>query len=161
MNIFEFAMKMELDGKAYYEKLASETSDNGLKAIFTSLAADELKHFETIQAIKTGSDWIMKESAVLASAKNLFEQLISDKSSAAGLKKSLDGYQYARKIEADSVTFYEDAASKEPNATARQLLLRIAGEEKEHYSILDNLYVYTLAPQNFLAWAEFSNIKEL
>jgi rubrerythrin len=161
MNIFEFAMKMELDGKAYYEKLASETSDNGLKAIFTSLAADELKHFETIQAIKTGSDWIMKESAVLASAKNLFEQLISDKSSAAGLKKSLDGYQYARKVEADSVTFYEDAASKEPNATARQLLLRIAGEEKEHYTILDNLYDYTLAPQNFLAWAEFSNIKEL
>ena len=161
MNIFEFAMKMELDGKAYYEKLASETSDNGLKAIFTGLAADELKHFETIQAIKTGSNWIMKESAVLASAKNLFEQLISDKSSAAGLKKSLDGYQYARKIEADSVTFYEDAASKESNATARQLLLRIAGEEKEHYSILDNLYDYTLAPQNFLAWAEFSNIKEL
>jgi len=161
MNIFEFAMKMELDGKAYYEKLASETSDTGLKAIFTSLAADELKHFETIQAIKVGSNWVMKESDVLSSAKNLFEKLISDKTSAAGLKKSLDGYQYARKIEADSVTFYEDAASKESNATARQLLLRIAGEEKEHYTILDNLYDYTLAPQNFLAWAEFSNIKEL
>ena len=161
MNIFEFAMKMELDGKAYYEKLASETSDNGLKAIFTGLAAGELKHFETIQAIKAGSNWVMKESAVLASAKNLFEQLISNKTNADGLKKSLDGYQYARKIEADSVTFYEDAASKESNATARQLLSRIAGEEREHYTILDNLYDYTLAPQNFLAWAEFSNIKEL
>lgn len=32
MNIFEFAMKMELDGKAYCEKLADGTSESGLKA---------------------------------------------------------------------------------------------------------------------------------
>ncbi|NVN93379.1 MAG: ferritin family protein [Desulfuromonadales bacterium] len=161
MNIFEFAMKMELDGKAYYEKLAAETTNTGLKAIFTTLADDEQKHYETIQAIKAGSNWVMNESVVLDSAKNLFEKLMGDKTVASGLKKSLDGYQYARKIEADSVKFYEDAANKESNATAKQLLLRIAEEEKEHYNILDNLSDFTLAPQNFLAWGEFSNIKEL
>jgi len=161
MNIFEFALKMELDGKAYYEKLAAETSDTGLKAIFTTLAADEQKHYETIQAIQSDSNWVMKESVVLKSAKNLFEKLLSDKTIADGMKKSLDGYQFARKVEADSVKFYEDAAQKESNATTKQLLLRIAKEEKDHYNILDNLYDFTLAPKNFLAWGEFSNIKEL
>ena len=52
-------------------------------------------------------------------------------------------------------------AKKEINPEVTQILLKIASEEKKHFNIMDNLYDYTLAPQNFLAWAEFSNLKEL
>ncbi|MGB9080144.1 MAG: ferritin family protein [Desulfuromonadaceae bacterium] len=161
MNIFEFAMKMELDGKAYYEKLAAETAVTGLKTIFASLAADEQKHYDTIQAIRSGASGTMAESVVLEEAKNLFADLVKDKSIGATLKKSLDGYEHARKIEADSVRFYEDAAAKENNPDTARLLLRIADEEKKHYNIMDNLCDFTLAPQYFLAWGEFSNLKEM
>ena len=161
MNIFEFAMKMELDGKAYYEKLAAETAVVGLKTIFVNLAADEQKHYDTIQTIKSGTSGVMADSTVLEEAKNLFAYLIGDKNIVGSLKKSLDGYEHARKIEADSVRFYEDAAGKESNPDTAKLLLRIANEEKKHYNIMDNLYDFTLAPQNFLAWGEFSNLKEL
>lgn len=162
MNIFEFAMKMELDGKAYYEKLAAETEVAGLKTILASLAADEQKHYDTIKTIKSGSSGaIMADSTVLEQAKNLFADLSGDRNIVASLKKSLDGYAHARKIEADSVRFYEDAAGKESNPESAKLLLRIADEEKKHYNIMDNLYDFTLAPQNFLAWGEFSNLKEL
>lgn len=162
MNIFEFAMKMELDGKAYYEKLAAETEVAGLKTILAALAADEQKHYDTILAMKSGSSGaMMADSAVLEQAKNLFADLSGDRNIIATLKKSLDGYAYARKIEADSVRFYEDAAGKESNPESARLLLRIADEEKKHYNIMDNLYDFTLAPQNFLAWGEFSNLKEL
>ena len=161
MNIFEFAMKMELDGKAYYEKLAAETAVVGLKTIFVNLAADEQKHYDTIQAIKSGTSGVMANSTVLEEAKNLFADLIGDKNIVGSLKKSLDGYEHARKIEADSVRFYEDAAGKESNPDTAKILLRIADEEKKHYNIMDNLYDFTLAPQNFLAWGEFSNLKEL
>ena len=160
MNIFDFAMKMELDGTAYYEKLAAETDVGGLKSIFTSLAADEQKHYEIILAIKTGTKLIMADSTVLEKAKNLFEELMADKSISGTLKKSLDGYQHARKLEADSVKLYEDMAKKEDNPETLQILLRIANEEKKHFNILDNLYDFALAPQNFLAWGEFSNLKE-
>jgi len=161
MNIFDFAMKMELDGKAYYEKLAAETTVGGLRSIFTSLAADEQKHYEVILAIKTGTNLKMADSTVLEKAKNLFEELAADKDMAGSLKKSLDGYQHARKIEADSVRYYEELAKKEDNPETVQLLLRIANEEKKHFNIMDNLSDFTLAPQNFLAWGEFSNLKEL
>jgi len=160
MNIFDFAMKMELDGKAYYEKLAAETAVVGVKSILTSLAADEQKHYEIIRDIKSGIDPKMADSTVLETAKNLFEEIVADRSIVVGLKKSLDGYQHARKIEADSVKLYEDMAKKEENPENVQLLLRIANEEKKHFNILDNLYDYVLAPQNFLAWGEFSNLKE-
>lgn len=161
MNVFDFAMNMELDGKAYYEQLAAETPDVGLKSIFSSLAADEQKHYEIIQSIKAGTTLTMADSTVLEQAKNVFAPLLADKSIAGALKKSLDGYGHARKIEADSVKFYEDMAKKESDPDVVQLLLRIANEEKKHFNIMDNLYDYILAPQNFLAWGEFSNLKEL
>jgi len=160
MNIFDFALKMELDGKAYYEKLSAETADIGLKSIFADLATDEQKHYDIILAIKTGSNPKMDDSTVLEKAKNVFEGLLADRNIIGSLKKSLDGYDHARKLEADSVKLYEDMAKKEENPETVQLLLRIANEEKKHFNILDNLYDYTLAPQNFLAWGEFSNLKE-
>lgn len=161
MNIFDFAMKMELDGKAYYEILASEATQAGLKTIFIRLAADEQKHYDTIQALKSGVSGAMADSTVLEEAKNLFADLTEDKNIVGSLKRSLDGYKHARKTEADSVRFYEDAAGKESNPDTAKLLLRIANEEKKHYNIMDNLYDFTLAPQYFLAWGEFSNLKEL
>jgi rubrerythrin len=161
MDIFEYAMQMELDGKAYYEKLAGETSSAGLKTIFTNLAADEQKHFETFRALKGGLAAVVTESKTLETNKNLFERLIADKAVSATLGKSLDGYRHGMENEAESAKFYEDAAKKEGNPEVAKLLLRLAAEEWDHYRILENLYQFALAPENFLAWGEFSNLKEL
>jgi rubrerythrin len=160
MNVFDFAMQMEMDGKAHYEKLAAGTPIAGLKKIFNMLAADEQKHFETIEAMKGGGYDAMSGSTALDEAKNVFQGLMNDRELLGGLKKDLDGYRYAMKIEADSVKLYEDMAKNENRADIVQLLLRIADEEKKHYNIMENLYDFVLAPQNFLAWGEFSNLKE-
>ena len=160
MNVFDFAMQMEKDGKTHYEKLAAGTPIVGLKNIFSLLAADEQKHFETIQAMKTGANDAMAGSIALDEAKNVFQGLMNDRTLPGVLKKDLEGYLYAMKVEADSVKLYEDMAKKENRADVVQLLLKIANEEKKHYNIMENLYDFVLAPQNFLAWGEFSNLKE-
>ena len=85
MNIFDFAMKMELDGKAYYQKLAADTTDSGLKSIFSTLASDEQKHYEIILSIKSGTELKMIDSTVLEEAKNLFELLMTDKNASCPL----------------------------------------------------------------------------
>jgi rubrerythrin len=161
MNVFDFAMKMELDGKAYYERLAAETSVNGLKTIFAMLAADEQKHYNTVLAMKEGADGEMTATTVLEKARNVFQELKGEKELIGGMKKDLDGYQHAMKIEADSVRLYEDMAKKESKPEIVKLLLKIAGEEKKHYNIMENLYDFVLKPEYFLAWREFSNLKEL
>ena len=160
MNVFDFAMQMEKDGKTHYEKLAAESTIAGLKNIFSMLAADEQKHFETIEAMKSGGYHSMAGSTALDEAKNVFQGLMNDRALLGGLKKDLDGYLYAMKVEADSVKLYEDMAKKENRAEIVQLLLKIANEKKKHYNIMENLYDFVLAPQNFLAWSEFSNLKE-
>jgi len=159
MNVYDFAMKMERDGESYYRKLAQKTSAGGLQKIFTQLAADEEKHFETFKALKENATPTMTASTALEDAKNVFESLPRDQDR-SGVQGDLEAYRYAMKLESDSFRFYEDAAGRENDAGVRDLLLRIAGEEQKHFNILQNIYDFVNAPNQFLAWGEFSNLDE-
>ncbi|MBT1072431.1 ferritin-like domain-containing protein [Pelotalea chapellei] len=161
MNILDFALKMELDGKAYYEKLAVETDILSLRTIFINLAADEQKHYDIISSFKAGTTTGMADSTVLEDAKNVFECLRQDNETLGALKKSLHGYEYARKIEADSIKLYEEMADKESDTGKVALLQKIAAEERKHYNIMDNLADFTLKPEYYLEWREFSNLEQL
>ena len=55
----------------------------------------------------------------------------------------------------------EDAASKAEKPEHAELYLRMANEEKKHYNIMENLYDFVLEPSYYLAWREFSNLREL
>jgi len=161
MNVFDFAMKMEMDGKAYYEKLARETAVAGLKTIFTRLAEDEQKHYETYEALKSGVKApAMKETTVLEEAQNIFTLLPKGEATLREVSGDLEAYQYAMKIETDSFRLYEDAAAKENDLEVKALLLKIAGEEHKHFNILGNIYHFVNAPNQYLAWREFSNLDE-
>lgn len=161
MNVFDFAMKMEMDGKAYYERLARQASLAGLQTIFTRLAEDEQKHYEIFQALRT-SDKVptMPESTALADARNIFAELLKGATIATGCKDDLAAYRQAMKLEADSFRLYEDAAAKESADDVRTLLLKIAGEEHKHFNILENIFQFVNAPNQYLAWGEFSNLEE-
>ena len=161
MNVFDFAIKMELDGKAFYEKLAQGTNIAGLQTIFSRLAADEQKHYEIFLALKGQTQaTAMEDTTVLELARNVFEELLGQKESLGPLKGDLEGYRFAMKVEADSYRLYEDAAQKERNQDVKSLLLRIADEEHKHFSILQNIHDFVNAPNQYLAWGEFSNIGE-
>ena len=161
MNVFDFAMKMEEDGKAYYEQLASQTSLPGLRTIFTRLAEDEQKHYEIFQELKTsGSVPAMQDTTIIADAMNIFEDLPKEGKTLKGLAGALAAYQHAMKIEADSFRFYESAASEEKIPATKKLLMRIAAEEHKHFDVLDNIFQFINAPSQYLAWAEFTNLEE-
>jgi rubrerythrin len=161
MNVFDFAIKMELDGKAFYEKLAQGTNIAGLQTIFSRLAADEQKHYEIFLALKSQTQaTAMEDTTVLELARNVFEELLEQKETLGPLKGDLEGYRFAMKVEADSFRLYEDAAQKERNQDVKSLLLRIADEEHKHFSILQNILDFVNAPNQYLAWGEFSNIGE-
>lgn len=161
MNVFDFAMKMETDGKAYYEKLAKQASLVGLQTIFTRLAADEQKHCEIFLALRTsGKAPAMQESTALEDARSVFSDVLIGTAVAAGSKDDLAAYQHAMQFEADSFKLYEAAAVKETAASVRELLLKIAGEEHKHFNILENIFQFVNAPNQYLAWGESSNLEE-
>lgn len=159
MNIIDFAIKMELDGKSFYEKLARNSNHPGLKTIINRLAEDEQKHCDILLALQGGKkNVVMAASTALELSKNVFEEL--PKGSGIGIQDDLQSYRYAMKIEADSFRLYEDAAKEEKEPNARELLLKIASEEHKHFQILENIHAFVNAPNQYLAWGEFSNFEE-
>ena len=62
MDIFEYAMKMEKDGEAYYRQLAKQVGKI-LGAVFTMLADEEVKHYDAIEAMQVG-DCQMRDRVV-------------------------------------------------------------------------------------------------
>lgn len=161
MNVFDYAMKLELDGKAFYEKLAAQTDSEGLAKIFGELAADEQKHFDIFHKLKNNEAVdTMADSRALEGAKNLFEEHRVNPPQKNLLKSNLDAYQYAMKLEKQSVDFYQNAAAKETDAGVKKLLQKIAIEEQKHLNILENIFEFVNAPTRSLVWSEFSNFNE-
>lgn len=160
MDVFDFAIKMETDAEAYYQKLAEQTDLEGIRNIFLDLAADEKKHFEIFKSMKARSDMAgMRDSEALSNAKNTFATLLQTKPAVSGLQGNLDAYQHAMKMEAQAARVYEEALTHETNPEVKKLLQRVIEEEQKHYNIIENLYDFINAPNEYLAWGEFSNLE--
>lgn len=163
MNIFDFSMQMELDGKAHYEKLEAETPIVGLQKIFSILAADEQKHYDVVYDMKLGVVREMADSTALEQAKNIFQLLQIDESLLEKLRTKLDAYQRAMQIEADSIRLYGDIARQESekgNEVVVPLVLKIIEEEKKHYNIVENIHDLIAASERMIPWHEFDRIKD-
>ena len=161
MDIFDFAIKMETDAESYYQKLAEQTDIEGIRNIFLDLAADEKKHFEIFKSMKERPGIAaMRESEALSKAKNTFEKLLQEKPEVSHLRSNLDAYRHAMKIEAEAARLYEEALTRETNSEVKDLLQRVIEEEQKHYNIIENLYDFVNAPNEYLAWGEFSNLEE-
>jgi rubrerythrin len=163
MNVLDFALKLEADGKAYYENLAEASESRELKNLFTLLAEAEQAHYEALLARKSHRSSGAVESQILEQAKNIFQRLMEMKEvlGPGSLKVDVDGYRHAIKAEEQSIGFYLDAAEKEQSLEVRRLLQALAAEEKLHLNIIENIYEFVESPKYFLEWREFSNLRPL
>ena len=160
MNVFDFAMRMEEESRAYYEKLAEATDSKELQNIFRLLADSEREHHEHLTVLKTATDPKRAQSVILERAKDHINKLIDSFDPADVLRNDHDGFRHALKQEEISIGLYEKLADQEPNEDAADLMRRLADEERHHLKMMENIYEFVEAPRTYLAWGEFSNLQE-
>ena len=160
MDIFECAIKMEEDAKKYYEKLAAATGVLELKNLFTMLAAAEQEHHDALVEMKGSIDPQKAQFKALQEAACIFQPLLSKRDLMAELKEDPDAYKHVVKEEEEAVRFYEELAAQAKDEGTREILLKIADEERKHLNIVENIYSFVESPKTYLAWGEFSNLKE-
>jgi len=160
MNIFDCAIKMEEESRLSCEKLAASTAVPELKNLFTLLAESEQEHHDALLGMKGNIDPQKAQFKDLQEAACLFKPLLTKRDLMAELIKQPDAYLHVVKEEEEGVRFYEDLAAQSKDEEARKILLMIAVEERKHLSIVKNIYSFVESPKNFLAWGEFSNLKE-
>jgi rubrerythrin len=160
MNIFDCAISMEEDASAYYKKLSAEVNIPEIKSLLSILAAAELEHRDALIRMKNNPDSRHAGFTVLKEASCAFQPLLGKRDIMDGLDNDPDAYKQIVRREEEDVRFYEELAANAQNEESRKLLLSIADEERKHLSIVENIYSFVESPKNYLAWGEFSNLKE-
>ncbi len=150
-NILETAIRIEEEGREFYEALEAKSDKKELKKLFKSLAKDEVKHKKTfenmLKNIKPGIPAKMEE------AKNLTDEYISllgsytkaDIFTSERVKKASerlltlkDSILFAIKRELDSILYYQEV--KEFLAPESQEVVNdIIREERNHFLKLSAL----------------------
>jgi rubrerythrin len=166
MNVFEFAMQMELDGKAFYEKHAREQQNPDLKQVLTMLAEEEQKHYNIFKKLNEGagpSTMVTgkSHSETLAQAKNIFVDLSNNTEHPAFTENEKAIWTEALKLEEKSEKFYREKADQETEPDSKNLLNLIANEERNHIYLIDSVLTYMKFPETFSDTAQFKDFKSL
>ena len=166
MDIIEFAIKMELDGKAYYEKHARNTTDKDLKKIFLILAEEEEKHFRFFKSLKDGdtkeaANMISGSSKTLKEVQNIFVEMSQSTEKKIFGEDEQAAWQKALEIEEKAEGFYREKAGEESDKEKKSLLNIIADEEQNHVHMIDSILTYLKFPEAFADSAQFKNFQSL
>jgi len=163
MNVFDYAMKMEMDGKSFYEEHAAKVDNPALKRILLELAKDEQKHYNLFKAMRDGKPTTYDEGSkttILTSIKNVFEDL---KGQDGGFSFPADAKQIweeAREIEKKSEAFYREKAKEMDSADQANVWNKIADEEHRHWVTMENVIGFLDRPEKWLEDAEWNHLEQ-
>lgn len=162
MDILDFAMQMELDGRKFYQKGAEQTKDPGLKKIYEQLAEEEHRHYNIFKSLKAGD--VTAAAAAMTSAKEqisnaktLFKQMTEKGMVTLPGESDREIWKEARAVEEKTVKLYTDEAAKEKDGARKQLFLKLADEEQTHVYLIENILQFLKDPEGFQSSQDYKN----
>lgn len=158
MNIFEYAMEFEKDSENYYRKLASETSESGLKKILLMLADEEDKHYKKVEELSRNVKVDLQDSQILMNAVNIFTEIKKNKLSVDIKTSQIELYRKAQGFEKDSENFYKEKADETDDEEVKKILLHLSKQEERHFILLENIIQFISRPDEWIENAEFNQM---
>ena len=166
MDIIKFALKMEMDGKMFYEKQAANETNPELKKILLTLAEEEQRHYEIFKRWQddpsdvSGGN-ILDGAKTLAMVKNIFQTMADQPDQPPFGDDVISAWTEALRIEEKSEKFYKEKAAEESNPARKDMLQRIAAEEYNHVKMIDGVLMFLKQPADFARSAQFMNFRSL
>jgi rubrerythrin len=143
--IIDMAIKREEEAFAFYQALLGKVEDKTAKETLQFLSNEERKHKEFLEKYRKGG--FVLEGLRMT---DVVDYKIAEFLAAPDLNKNMeskDVYLVAAHRELNSYLFYKSLAELHPPGDARNILLRIANEEKKHKELVEYLYANTAFPQ--------------
>jgi rubrerythrin len=164
MDIYDFAMKMEQDGEAYYKKMAAQAGNEVIKSILLDLAQDEVKHYHIFKRLKegdmsAGGEITTSATKVFKNAKNVFQRLAAQKNQLNFAGDVVNAWREAQKIEKKSEDYYREKADEAGNDKIKETLLLVAAEEHKHWTMIEHVIGFLERPKQWLEDAEWNNFE--
>jgi len=162
MNILECTIKMKQETRAHYERLSEAVTEKELKRLFSMLAAAEDEHIEKLNVLKDGMNKIeSSDFAVLDSSVCVFSPHIDPRHLAETLRNDPDAYRHVVQEEEEAIEFFDQLKNQAENEAMKRVCQVLADKEREHLTMLENIYFFVEEPRTYLEWGEFSNLKGL
>ncbi len=160
MDIYKYALQMELDGRHFYLDLAKKTNNTGIKSILTLMAESEAKHYKIILGMqKNDKMQYSADTEVLTKVKNIFMKMKEEKEIDVDVSQ-VEFYKKALEVETDSEKFYLERADEEKDPHRKEIFLTIANEEKSHCVLLENIVNFVSQPDTWLENPEWYHMDE-
>ncbi|MBC8554339.1 MAG: ferritin family protein [Candidatus Brocadiales bacterium] len=160
MDIYKYAMQMELDGRHFYLDLAEKTKNAGIKSILTMMAESEAKHYNIILDMqKNDKTAYSKDAEALTKIKNIFMKMKDEKEIDVDVSQ-VEFYKKALEIETDSEKFYLERADEEKDPHKKEIFLTLANEEKSHCILLENIVNLVSQPDTWVENSEWYHVDE-
>ena len=138
------AIKLEINGKAIFERAAEVTHNELGKKMFRKLAEDETQHLDTFGQLFSqvigGEDWrkfvdkeeLKGQSSVIEGLKSKLE-----KGDRAG---EIEAIRIGMELEKQAIDFFEKSAKETTDSKAKEIFDKICEEERLHYDLLQAEY---------------------
>lgn len=161
VDAFKQAIRMEEDGKAFYEKAANKTENIMTKRVFTDLAKAEEKHIikltQIYQSLKDKGNW--PEVGLTRDDKetipNIFSNAlttIDDK--VKGSTSDIEALKTAADLENDGIKYYQAKSEETDDTFQKKFFMLLAKEESEHFITLIDTIEYLEDPQGYFSQLE-------
>ena len=137
------AIALENEGKANYLEAAKVVTDDGVRAVFEKLAAQENAHREYLQRVldsfKQARGWPEKvdipQELLETARQNLFPEVKdADPKSYAN---AVDAIRRAIQMEVDAIAFYKGVSAMAKDQSARNMFNTLALWEEDHLFIMN------------------------
>jgi rubrerythrin len=163
MSIYEFALKMEEDGRNFYLEHAQNATEPELKRILLELADDELKHYKIFKAMSESLVAEYKETektTILKTVKNVFTEMKARKKSYSFPNEANRVWREALEVEKKSERLYREKANQVDKPEQKHILNKIADEEHRHWVTINNVIQFLERPKQWLEDAEWSHLED-
>jgi rubrerythrin len=161
IEVLQLAVRMEADGKKFYQKASKKSSNKLAKELFQQLANEEDVHrkkFEEIyKAFKRGQNWpdVEPPSEKGEKIKSLFAEATKALGNTFKVAESeFEAIKIAMDMEVKSYNLYYSRSKESTLPVEKQFYQTLAGEERGHHLALLDSYEYLSDPTGWFTKKE-------
>ena len=157
MNVFDFALKMELEGEAYYRAIAEKVQYDELKKALLALAEDEGRHYKIISQAKENTFELIAEVPFLEKVQNVFSANKEDPFIEQLRSEQIDVYRAALVKEKESVELYKKLQADSEKENVKSIFKKLMQEEERHAEQLEHIIDMLNNVNDWVESAEFNH----
>ena len=161
MDAFKQAIKMEKDGKAFYEQALQKAESKMAKIVFQDLIKAEDKHIVKLAKIyksleETGG-WpdvaLTRDTA--ETVPNIFSNALATiDEKVKGSTTDIEALKMAAKLENDGIKYYQAKSEETDDPFQKKLFMLLAKAEGEHFVTALDAVEYLEDPQGYFGQLE-------